>query len=246
MRGQMRGQVRCEMRGQELTEAGRRLLAVYARLAHRGEHLLAPLLAGAPPLQWRHYPEHDAVDTEGGFQWFYHSHAPQDRPGAAEHGHIHLFARRPLWARRLHSRAEQAFAAMTGHPADAPLTRHLLAIGFDAKGLPVSLFTVNSWVTGDLMLSAPLTLDLLASLRLATGHPNLDDVVQATLALCREELVQLLARRDAALGANPAARKLHDPSLEVLSEIRLELDAKLQAMQRFSAPAQSRAGRSRR
>lgn len=40
-------------------------------------------------------------------------------------------------------------------------TRHLLTIGFDTKGVPNSIFTVNSWVTGDLMLSALTTATLL-------------------------------------------------------------------------------------
>ena len=71
------------------------------------------------------------------------------RAGASEHGHIHLFARRKLWARRLRSAREIEFAKLTGEPAETESTRHLLTIGFDAEGIPTSLFTVNSWVTGD-------------------------------------------------------------------------------------------------
>lgn len=203
-----------------------RLLQVYADLAERGAHLLGDLLHGLPPRQWAHYPEDDAKDP-GGYQWFYHSHSPEDRPGGTEHGHIHLFARRPLWGRRLRSRAEQAFARFCGDPTENPPTRHLLTIGFDAKGLPISLFTVNSWVTGDLMANAALTLDLLEHMRLNTGHAEIDAVIESIVQLHRQELARLLAQRDEVLARRKAHDKLADETLELLSEWPLNLDAKL-------------------
>lgn len=207
--------------------ASQRLLETYAALAARGEHLLQGLLAGRPPKQWQHYPDDDAIDTSSGYQWFYHSHSPEDRPGAAEHGHFHLFARRPLWSRRLQSKAEKAFAAMTGEPRKAITTRHLLTIGLDAKGLPISLFTVNSWVTGDLMLSAATTAQLLASMRLDTGHPHIDTVLECVTSLCADEIREVLAARDAALSGWPAKAVLDDTKLELLSERAIALDDKL-------------------
>ncbi len=208
--------------------AGQRLLDTYAALAARGEHLLAGLLQGEVPRQWQHYPEDDAIDRDSGYQWFYHSHSPEDRPDAAEHGHFHLFARRPLWSRRLHSRAERTFSALTGNPGKHVNTRHLLAIGMDAKGLPVRLFTVNSWVTGDLMLSAPGTERLLADMRLQTGHAAIDAVLECVAALCRGEIRTILAARDARLSANVSRSVLEDSRLEVLSCQAIALDGKLE------------------
>jgi hypothetical protein len=78
--------------------AGLRMLETYSKLAQRGAHLLGSLLGGQAPREWRHYPADDAIDQGSGFQWFYHSHSLEDRPGSAEHGHIHLFARRKLWS----------------------------------------------------------------------------------------------------------------------------------------------------
>jgi hypothetical protein len=208
--------------------AGQRLLDTYAALAGREEHLLAGLLQGDMPRQWQHYPEDDAIDRDSGYQWFYHSHSPEDRPDAAEHGHFHLFARRPLWSRRLHSRAERAFSALTGHPGKHVNTRHLLAIGMDAKGLPVSLFTANSWVTGDLMLSASGTERLLADMRLHTGHAAIDTVLECVVALCRDEIRSVLAARDASLSASVSRSVLEDSRLEVLSCQAIALDGKLE------------------
>lgn len=206
--------------------AGLRLLAIYAGLAERGAHLLGGLLQGQPPRQWAHYPEDDAVDASG-YLWFYHAHSQEDRPGTLEHGHVHLFARRPLWGRRLRSRAEQSFAQLCGFPQRDPDTRHLLAIGFNAKGLPISLFTVNSWVTGDLMLGAALTFELLKRMRLDTGHAEIDGVIEAVVQLGLDELRTLLVRRDATLAAHVGPDKLNDERLELLSEMPLDLDAKL-------------------
>lgn len=208
--------------------AGQRLLDTYTALAARGEHLLAGLLQGGVPHQWQHYPEDDAIDRDSGYQWFYHSHSPEDRFDAAEHGHFHLFARRPLWSRRLHSTAERAFSALTGNPGSHVNTRHLIAIGMDAKGLPVSLFTVNSWVTSDLMLSASGTERLLSDMRLQTGHEAIDAVLECVVALCRDEIRAILAARDATLSQKANRSVLEDPRLEVLSCKAIALDGKLE------------------
>lgn len=100
-------------------------------------------------------------------------------------------------------------------------------MGLNEKGLPISLFTVNSWVTGDLMLGSDLTLELLSSLKLDTGHPEVDTVIESVVQLCEPELRDVMQRRDATLRAHQAAEKLQDGSLELLSEARIDLDSKL-------------------
>lgn len=207
--------------------AGRRLLETYASLAANGTHLLQGILAGEPPRQWQHYPEDDAMDPAAGYQWFYHSHSPEDRPGTTEHGHFHLFAHRRLWAGRLRSKAEKTFSALTGNPRRQIRTRHLLAVGMNASGIPVTLFTVNSWVTGDLMLNAGATRQLLARMRLNTGYPAIDAVLEGVVALCPDEIRQLLAERDAALASRPGGGVLDDRTLETLSETPIDVDRKL-------------------
>jgi hypothetical protein len=239
----MRSQVHAKVRAQELmVKAGRqsslsidggegaaalRLLATYAGLAERGAHLFGDLLDGQMPRQWSHYPEDDAIDQRSGFHWFYHSHSPEDRPGASEHGHIHLFARRKLWSRRLRSASEINFAKWTGEPAATENTRHLLTIGFDAKGIPTTLFTVNSWVTGDRMLGADLTVKLLAAMELDTGNEAVDTVLESLVRICRIEIRQLLDQRDKTLREWQGDNVLSDEKLELLSEIVINVDAKL-------------------
>ena len=210
--------------------AGLRLIEIYSNLALRGEHLLGGLLGGQAPRQWMHYPEDDAIDQGNGFQWFYHSHSQEDRPGSTEHGHIHLFARRKLWARRLRSARELKFAELSEGTQRRVNTRHLLTIGFDAKGLPSSLFTVNSWVTGDLMLSARTTATLLEGMALDTGNGLIDGVIASVVQLCRQDIRSLLEHRDHTLFSRKAPGLLQDENLELLSERAIDLDAKLASL----------------
>ena len=207
--------------------ASLRLLEVYGDLAQRNEHLLGSLLAGQQPKQWVHYPENDAIDPNSGFQWFYHSHAPADRADSDEHGHLHLFAQKKRWSRRLGSARETQFAKLEGGPELGVTTRHLLCIGFDAKGLPSSLFTVNSWVTGDLMLSAATTAHLIAQLTLSTGNADVDAVVTSVVGLYRKEIRVLLDARDKQLFDFQGKKVLADTSLEVLSALAIHIDEKL-------------------
>lgn len=226
--------MRCKMRREALTstpEAARRaaadLLAVYAGLAERQAHLLGGLLAGATPRQWERLPADDAVDVAGRYQWFYHSHAPEDRPEAQEHGHIHLFARRALWESLPVTRDERTFQQRCGNPGGDASTRHLIAIGIDPKGLPISIFTVNSWVTGDLMLGADATAKALADIELDTGHPDIDRMIVALTRLCDEDIRRVLDERDKTLTCCDSPSVLEDRTIEILSEIVIDLDERI-------------------
>lgn len=194
-------------------------------LAEHGEHLLEQLVAGSSPRQWERFPADDAIDAAGFYQWFYHCHDPEDRSGVPdEHGHLHLFARRALWAQHASSDDEQAFHELCGRPVQDSETRHLVAIGLNAKGVPISLFAVNSWVTGDLMLSAAWTARLLSEITLDTGHPKIDRMIASVIQLCQNEILQLLVTRDAVLATHFAGTVLQDKTLEILAEVRLDLD----------------------
>ncbi len=207
-----------------------RIQKVYSGLAARREHLLTRLLQGKAPRQWEHYPENDAVDVTRGYQWFYHSHSPEDRPDAIEHGHIHLFARRSLWGSASATAREKEFRKLTCARLSRSSTRHLLSIGLNANGLPISLFTVNSWVTGDAMLSAELTLELLHGMRLRTRNPQIDTVIESVIALCSRQVHAVLARRDQMLAKRSRPGVLEDQRLEILSEVAIDLDAEIESL----------------
>lgn len=244
----MRAEVQCQVRAEELTSgqvrAARELLDVYSRLAQKGAHALGELLAGGPPRAWDRLPADDAVDRSGLYQWFYHSHGPEDGRGAAEHGHFHLFARRALWERIAAEAGENEFASVAGSSPDAE-TRHLLAISMDAKGVPTALFTVASPVTGDAMMNARASFEALRRFALDTGFPAIDRLLASLIALCLPEVRSLLIRRDKALRA---ARARGSEPPEVLSETALDVDSKIAAASRATSRARrpARPGPTRR
>lgn len=225
--GQVRCEVQCEKLGSGPEAAGRAasdLLAVYAGLAERRAHLLDDLLSGAPLLQWERLPADDAVDAAGCYQWFYHCHAPEDRPAGPEHGHIHLFARQAFWKNLPVTSDDRGFRKLYGNPNGGASTRHLIAIGIDPKGLPISIFTVNSWVTGDLMLGADATARALAEMELDTGHPDIDRMIVSLAHVCGEDIRLLLAQRDKTLKTRDPGDVLEDRTIEILSETVIDID----------------------
>jgi hypothetical protein len=112
------------------------------------------------------------------------------------------------------------------------VTRHLLCIGMSPIGVPISLFTVNRWVTGDLLLSRSNTLLLLDSMRLDTGYPAIDSVLMALSQLYRPEIRSLMRLRDAALRAraDDGPGTLDDVDVEILSEISLDIDRRIECV----------------
>ncbi len=219
--------------------AARALVQSYSTLQRDGAHLLAPILGAQQPRQWDHYPSEDAVSKDGRYQWFYHSHDPEDRSAEVEHGHFHLFARIEKIANSIDLESEKEFLRTFGAHEQTANTRHLLAIGMSPIGLPTSLFTVNRWVTGDLPLSGSVTVSLLSKLRLATGYPVIDTVLTSVVRLHAPEIRDLVAERDRALldRAAHGPGGLDDESLEVLSVRALDVDRRLATARRQkSAP----------
>jgi len=198
--------------------AGLRLLHTYSTLSKNHDHLLHDIIGYNGPRQWEHYPIDDAIDHFNGYQWFYHSHSPEDRASTREHGHIHLFSRRFANERSATDQIENSASIDV---------RHLLGIGFDAQGIPISVFTVNSWVTGDSMLSITRTIDLLFKIKLNTGYENIDTVITSVIHLCFSEIQEVLLRRDQILSSHNILNQNVEFELDILSETSVDLDEKL-------------------
>jgi len=77
------------------------------------------------------------------------------------------------------------------------------------------------------MLSAGLTCELLADMNLNTGNKAVDTVIESLVHLYLRDLCQLLDRRDKALFGWQRDKVLSDERLELLSEIAINVDAKL-------------------
>lgn len=220
-----------------MLQSAESLLGCYTQLAEAQQHLLGPLLKGAKPRQWAHYPDDDVIDADTGFQYFYHSHSPDDRPDLVEHGHFHLFARLDASRRVIDVAGETQFLSrLRAAPAPDGKTASLLCIGLDPKGVPRSLFTVNRWVTGDHLLSADATLALLREFRITAGETALINTwLAAMIGLFWPQIVELLHQRDRKLGALAVVRPdggdlLDDASIELLSSVQIDIDHQIQTV----------------
>jgi hypothetical protein len=200
-----------------------RCIALFQQVVARHGSLVQAFVRGAPVLAYEHYPPGDVIDTRHGFQCFYHSH----RAGSLEHGHLHLFRR----------------AAAGAHDTSPG---HLIAIGLDARGLPVSMFSVNHWVTGGAWRNARATIAALDAARLdgARGYAPAGRWLTSFLRLYQPVAERVLWRRDALLqrrrdlGASWPQLK-RDRSLEVISRSRIDW---LGDMQRLEGSAHNRSG----
>ncbi len=223
-----------------MQSAAEAMLACYAELAADRLHLLSEILDDSVPRQWAHYPDDDVIDHASGYQFFYHSHSPEDRDASAEHGHFHVFARLDRHGDSIDLVAERDFLERLNEkrPADAN-TIHLLCVALDAKGVPTTLFTVNRWVTGGHFLGAESTLRLLSGFSVHTLHaPRIGKWLTALLVLFRPQIEHLLMERDKTLLGLAAKRQktgrksglLDDETVEMLSSVPIDIDLQITSL----------------
>jgi len=180
-------------------------------LAKGGDNVLHATLREAPVAAWTHYPPGDVYDPVSGGQWYYHCHLP---PAEGEHGHFHCFLR----------------------PAgrDGPV-HHLVAVGVDAYGRLVRLFTVNQWVVGDSWLDAEASIPLLGRFDIEMPQPSYltNRWLTAILRLYAEDIAGLIRARDAAIAAHrppDGTDARQDRALEVTSELHVDLAGTARAL----------------
>lgn len=138
-----------------------------------------------------HYPSGDVYDDETHAQYYYHSH----RPEGGEHGHFHTFLRAqgmPKGVKTIDYKGDEEVP--TGNDALA----HLVAIGMSQPGQPISLFSVNRWVTGETFYPANDTIAMLDYFKMDHTFPCLatNQWITAFLMLFRPQIEALLIERD--------------------------------------------------
>lgn len=158
----------------------------FTRATDEAGSLIQSWVGGKPVLAMAHYPMSDVTDRQRGFQFFYHSH----RDGGLEHGHVHLFAHATRSGRRRRWRGANNWARTD--------PSHLIAVGLDPRGLPVSIFTVNRWVTGGHWLDAQTTLHWLQGMALdgAPGHTHSCQWLSGFIQMYLPVITRLLRQRD--------------------------------------------------
>ncbi len=200
--------------------AARLSLDGFSHATAQSGSLIQSWVGGAPVLAMDHYPPSDVRDHRQGFQFFYHCH----RADGLEHGHVHLFAHATRSGR--HRRG-----AGSGPRTDPS---HLIAIGLDAKGLPVSLFTVNRWVTGGHWLDAQTALGWLHRLELrdVPVHASSCQWLTGFLHMYRPIVARLLHQRERWLSRQPdSVQAMDNTRAEVISSARIDWAADLQRLE---------------
>lgn len=217
-----------------LAEAAREVALCNRVLAKTGDNIVGEILRGAGPFyEWRHYPSNDVYDAEYHAQYYYHAHPPEERVDG-EHGHFHTFLR-PL--------------GMPAGIAPAPLPdlqpdedgngalSHLIGVSMDKAGRPIRLFTTNRWVTGETWYRAEDVIRMLDQFVVDHARPSwpANRWLTALLRLYRPQIEGLLLARDRAIAAhaarNPGVNVYEDRGLEVASELRIDLEARLAAVE---------------
>ncbi len=210
--------------------AGRDAVECTRVLAKGGIDLVSEVLRGHGTFyELSHYPPDDVFDRECHSQYYYHAH----RKG--EHGHFHTFLRGPGMPSDVSPvRYDGAETWPTGDQAIA----HLVAISMNAYGQPLSLFTVNRWVTADAWYPADAVIRMLDGFRIDHAYPSwpVNRWLTAMLRLFRPQIEKLIRQRDAAMAAwvrgHPGTDVFEDRRLEVLSEAAIDVERQIARIDR--------------
>ena len=198
-------------------------LAAFTDVTRDAGSLIQSWVRGQPMVEYDHYPPDDVVDARNGSQFFYHAH----RSHGTEHGHLHLF-----WHATASGRRRYVAGLSPRWRRSAPT--HLLAIGLDNRGLPMSVFTVNRWVTDGHWFDASATLAMVDrfAVRQAPEHAASAAWLTHFVRIYRPVIEDLLVRRDRRLRRCVRLEvALQNRDLEVLSQIDLDWAADLEALE---------------
>jgi len=218
---------------ERMAAAGETVVDCIRVLAKSGDNIVGEVLRNQNEfLQWNHFPEGDVFDRDSGAQYYYHAHPPDERP--EEHGHFHLFLRPKGMPEDMRPARVPDFKAPED-PDDA--LSHLVAISMDSYGLPVSLFTTNRWVTGEVWYSADDVIRMLDLFEIDLVNPGTWPVnrwITTMVRLFRPQIATLLRQRDQAVAAwSPKDGDItvyEDRDLELTSEIKISIDDQIRAV----------------
>jgi hypothetical protein len=123
-------------------------------------------------------------------------------------------------------------------PADANAAlSHLVAIGMNRFGRPVSLFTTNRWVTDETWYRAGDVIRMLDFFEVDLAHPSwpVNRWISAMIPLFRPQIESLLKRRDEAVAAwqkkKSHVNAYEDRALNIASEMAIDVERQIAAVE---------------
>lgn len=175
---------------QEMVGAAETIINVHRVLAKSGDTVVGELLKTRDEgfIEWRHYPPGDIYDKESCCQAYYHAHR------ADENGHFHIFVDEGGRPKDM----EAVFVPAPDCKGNIETLTHLISISMDEMSIPVKLFTVNHWVTDEILYSAEDMITLLDDFELDIAKPSwpVNLWLTAMVRLFRADIEQLLRERD--------------------------------------------------
>ena len=187
----------------------------WGRAAEKCGSLLQCWIRGQDVVMGQRYPDPDVTDRRSGYQFFYHSH----RHGVQEHGHVHVFYHATASGKRRYLGREKT-------PWQRTAPTHLFAIGLDNRGLPVSLFCVNRWITDGHWFDYRTTQSIVKRLKVTHDSELSESAEWITgfSAMYLPVIEKLLEKRDLRMArqAGSLSETLKDQSLEVLCAIEID------------------------
>lgn len=207
-------------------QAGAELKHVYQKIAP--SNVVAQLFPLNEELkQWSHYPRDDVMDFAHHTQYYYHSHPAQDDDRVPEHGHFHVFLRRPRFGKD----ETPVFCSeeyQQSHGEKDNLV-HVFAIAMNEYGFPKALFTVNHWMVLGAWYDAARIIRELDTFKVEIANSPfvlVNKWITNMVILFKPYISELLHHRDEVITefarSNPDQNVYVNKSLEVLSVMRLQ------------------------
>ncbi len=216
-----------------MAEAGREVVEVLRVLAKTGDNIVGELLRNQGTFyEWDHFPPGDVYDQETHGQFYYHAH-PANQRFEGEHGHFHTFLRPKGMPKSVSPASVPDFQKPKG---DNDALSHLIAISMTGAGLPLRLFSVNRWVTGEIWYVADDVIKMLEHFEIDHARPSwpVNRWITAMVRLFRPQIRELLEMRDQTVASWQGARSVknvyEDRDLEVTSFVDIDIDRQVEAI----------------
>ena len=214
---------------ERMAAAGAAVLDVFRVLAKSGDNVVGELLRDTGTFyEWDHYPKGDVYDPETHSQYYYHAHSADERP--EEHGHFHTFVRPKGMPAGMKPAPVPDF-----EPPEDPddMLSHVIGISMDKHGLPLRLFTVNRWVTGEIWYAPEDVITLIGRFEIDLAHPSwpVNRWLSGMVCLFAPQIAELVRARDVAVAEWAAAHEsesvYEDRELEITSSLDVVVDDQL-------------------
>lgn len=221
---------------QYMAEAAETVIDCHRVLAKTGDSIVGELLKTREHyVKWQHYPKGDIYDKEFHCQAYYHSHGEEKREG--ENGHFHCFLDKDARPENLTPIFRPGPKSAGKKKGKKETLTHLVGISINETSIPHRLFTVNRWVTDEVLYSAQDMIAMIDLFEIDIAQPSwpVNQWLTGMVRLFRPQIEQILIERDETYAAyaetHPEVENIYnDRDLEITSQIEISVDDQVQAI----------------